>query len=265
MSKARKKPAKKKPTKAKAPKKPTKKAARKKVAKTQPKKAKKAAGKKVAKTKPKKAKEKKTAKKVTKKKVAKTKPKKAKEKKVAKPKAKAKAKPSKKKTTVKKADEFDALERLVSSEDKRLGVKIARAGRSVSVDSLGVFCQALNVRDLRMLDSVKHQVARRGEMLGRIQSFTDRVKKTLGNQISVSVYLSDYDEVCMMTTFNPNKGQHPFDGDSAVADALRTSGLSKLMRLVGTGTMVKGGKTGARDHDFSEKKWEYVEPEAAVA
>jgi len=243
MSKARKKPAKKKPTKAKAPKKPTKKAARKKVAKTQPKKAKKAAGKKVAKTKPKKAKEKK----------------------VAKPKAKAKAKPSKKKTTVKKADEFDALERLVSSEDKRLGVKIARAGRSVSVDSLGVFCQALNVRDLRMLDSVKHQVARRGEMLGRIQSFTDRVKKTLGNQISVSVYLSDYDEVCMMTTFNPNKGQHPFDGDSAVADALRTSGLSKLMRLVGTGTMVKGGKTGARDHDFSEKKWEYVEPEAAVA
>ncbi len=270
MSKARKKPAKKKPTKAKAPKKVT----RKKVAKTQPKKAKKVTRKKVAKKQPKKAKEKKIAKKVTRKKVAKTKPKKAKKKKTAKkaakPKAKTKVKSAKKKSTVKRAtikksDEFDGLEYLVNSEDKRLGVKIARVRKAVSVDKIDDFCQGILLRDSRMFQSLKHQIARRGEMLGRIQSFADRLKKSLGKQISINIFLSDHDEVCMRTAFKPNKGQHPFDGDPVVADAFKTSGLSRLMSLDGTATAVRGGKAGVRDHDFSEKKWEFVEPEAAVA
>jgi len=237
MSKAKKKPAKKKPAKNKAT--PKKKAAKK---KTTPKPAKKKPAKKAAKKKA-------TAK------PAKKKP--------AKKKAAPKKKPAKKKAAPKKKSEkFDALEHLVSSEDKRLGAKIERFRKPVSIDKAYDFSQALFVRDLRMLDSLKHQIARRGEMMDKIKSFSDRVKKALGEQISIDIFLSAHDRVCMSASFKPNKGQHSLDGDPAVAAAFKTSGLFKLMSLNGTGAF---SASKVRNHDFIEKKWEYVEPEAAAS
>lgn len=226
--------------------KPKKKTTKKQAAKKKP-------AKKKADAKKKKAAKKPAAKKAAKKKPATKKPAKKKaDKKPAKPAKKPAAKkPSAKKKSAKKRSVtkvWDPIGDHCKSEDSRLGVKVDRKGCPAS-DIVG-FRDALALRTEREIDSLQRRHASRPELMSRISLFSNKLITSLGDQIDVSIRLGDSGEVCVSTAFKTAKGQHPMDGDAAVDEAYRSSGLDRLMELLGTGTMIS---TKVRDHDFSEK------------
>ena len=66
------------------------------------------------------------------------------------------------------------------------------------------------------------------------------------------------DELSVLAYFKPKKGQHPFAGDSYIAEAFKKSKLDEVMFSAGTGTYLK---TMERDSHFVETKWRLTKGE----
>ncbi len=130
---------------------------------------------------------------------------------------------------------------------KRLGLK--KPPREVSLGKLQPYWED---RDAKIIAAKREDIRRRKKLARRVEKFAEILKDDFGRRIKVVMYLTEEaDELCVLTFFKPKKYQHSFAGDSAVQAAFKKSKLDELMRLAGTGTLLK---TMERDHHFIEIK-----------
>ena len=103
---------------------------------------------------------------------------------------------------------------------------------------------------------LKQSIRFRKRIFALLPKFAKVVKESkYGRQIKVEVYLTDWNEVRLQTTFRPRKNQHPTDADDTVDEAFDKSGLGKYMGFSGSGTCCGGKDDGLRDIDFTERKF----------
>ena len=157
------------------------------------------------------------------------------------------AKKRKKTTIIKRPKGDTSLDLMLERQRKRL--KLKKLPREVSVSKLQPYWED---KDAKLLADKREDIKRRKKLGTRVKQFEALLKKELGRQIKVVMFLNDEtDQLSMLTYFKPKKSQHSFDGDDAVKRAFKVSKLNEVMANLGGGTMLK---TRKRDKYFVEIK-----------